>query len=65
MGSGVGNLTRWTPTICARVDEEIRKHIEPVAWERCRVVDAAERESMSQFLDKWEDHKGKGKGAST
>lgn len=36
-----------------RVENEINKHIEPVAWERCRVVDAAERESMGKFLSKW------------
>jgi hypothetical protein len=28
-----------------RVEDEINNHIEPVAWERCRVVDTAERES--------------------
>jgi len=37
----------------SRVEQEIKKHIEPVAWERCRVVDTAERESMRQFLDTW------------
>lgn len=36
-----------------RVEEAIKAHIEPVAWERCRVVNDAERESMSTFLDKW------------
>jgi hypothetical protein len=36
-----------------RVEDEINFHIEPVAWERCRVVDAAERESMSSFFDTW------------
>jgi hypothetical protein len=36
-----------------RVEEEINRYIEPVAWERCRVVDEAERESMRRFLDKW------------
>jgi len=36
-----------------RVENEINNHIEPVAWERCRVVDAAERESMRRFLNKW------------
>jgi hypothetical protein len=41
----------------SRVEDEINKHIEPVAWERCRVVDAAERESMRSFLDKWNDGK--------
>jgi hypothetical protein len=36
-----------------RVKNEIDKHIEPVAWRRCQVVDAAERASMQRFLDKW------------
>jgi hypothetical protein len=35
------------------VENEINNHIEPIAWERCRVVDAAERESMRSFLSKW------------
>jgi hypothetical protein len=29
----------------SRVEDEINKYIEPEAWERCRVVDEAERES--------------------
>jgi hypothetical protein len=37
----------------SRVENEINNHIEPIAWERCRVVDAAERESMRSFLSKW------------
>jgi hypothetical protein len=37
----------------SRVEDEIKRHIEPVAWERCRIVDAAERESLSDFLGKW------------
>jgi hypothetical protein len=37
----------------SRVEDEIDKLIEPVAWERCRIVDSVERESMRQFLDKW------------
>jgi hypothetical protein len=41
----------------SRVKDEIKNHIEPVAWERCRVVDVAERESMRSFLDKWNDGK--------
>jgi hypothetical protein len=36
-----------------RVEDEITNHIEPVAWQRCRIVDAAERESMRSFLAKW------------
>ena len=42
----------------SRVEEEIDKCIDHVAWERCRVVDEAEQESMSKFLDKWNDGKG-------
>jgi hypothetical protein len=41
----------------SRIEDEINKHIEPVAWERCRVVDVAERESMRSFLDQWNDGK--------
>jgi hypothetical protein len=37
----------------SRVEDNIKKHIEPEAWERCRVVDKAERESMRHFLDNW------------
>jgi hypothetical protein len=36
-----------------RVEKEIKKHINREAWERCRVVDIAERESMRSFFDKW------------
>ena len=41
-----------------RVETEIENHIEPVAWERCRVVFEAERESMNAFLNTWNDGKG-------
>jgi hypothetical protein len=41
----------------SRVEKEIIRHIEPVAWERCRVVNEAERESMGNFLDRWKDGK--------
>jgi hypothetical protein len=37
----------------ARVDDEINNHIDSEAWERCRVVDQAERESMHEILDAW------------
>ncbi|MBR0714045.1 hypothetical protein [Bradyrhizobium liaoningense] len=37
----------------ARVDVEIGMYIEPDAWERCRVIDQAERESLRHVLDKW------------
>jgi hypothetical protein len=38
----------------SRVEDAINEHIEPEAWERCRVVDAAERESLRHILDKWQ-----------
>jgi hypothetical protein len=38
----------------ARVEEEIQRHIEPEAWERCRIVDEAERESLRHVLDRWQ-----------
>jgi hypothetical protein len=37
----------------ARVEEEIEWHIESEAWERCRIIDEAERESLRHVLDKW------------
>jgi hypothetical protein len=37
----------------SRVEEEIKKHIDPEAWERCRVIDEAERESLRHVLDRW------------
>jgi hypothetical protein len=43
----------------SRVEEEIDNHIEPEAWERCRVVDKAERESLRHVLDAWNKDKGK------
>jgi hypothetical protein len=39
----------------ARVEREIKKHIEPVAWERCEVSFRAEKESMTGFLETWRD----------
>jgi hypothetical protein len=42
----------------SRVEDEIVAHIEPEAWERCRVVDEAERESLRHVLDAWNDGKG-------
>lgn len=33
-----------------RVEREIKKHIEPVAWARCQTVFAAETDSMSVFF---------------
>jgi hypothetical protein len=37
----------------SRVEKEIKKHIEPKAWKRCKVIDEAERESMRHVLDGW------------
>jgi hypothetical protein len=36
-----------------RVEAEIVALIEPVAWERCRVVNEAEQESLRHVLDEW------------
>jgi hypothetical protein len=42
----------------SRVVDEIQMHIEDEeAWERCRVVDKAERESMLHILNKWKPPK--------
>jgi hypothetical protein len=35
------------------VENEIRKLIEPVAWERCEVVNRAEQESLQTILENW------------
>jgi hypothetical protein len=35
------------------VEEEIRAEIEPVAWERCEVINGAEQESLRHVLDQW------------
>jgi hypothetical protein len=37
----------------ACVDEKIQECIEPVAWERCKVVERAERESLKTILKGW------------
>ena len=37
----------------ACVEEEILALIEPIAWQRCAVVNAAEQESMRTILDSW------------
>jgi hypothetical protein len=39
----------------ARVDAAIRAEIEPIAWNRCVVVEKAERESLRTILDSWKD----------
>jgi hypothetical protein len=36
-----------------RVEQEIKKLIEPVAWERREVVNKAEQESLQEVLDRW------------
>ena len=35
------------------VEEAIEELIEPVAWERCEVVNGAEQESLKTILAKW------------
>ena len=35
------------------VEQEIREHIEPIAWERCKVVEHAERESLRTVMAGW------------
>ena len=37
------------------VEEEIRELIEPAAWERCEIVNRAERDSLRNVLDRWRD----------
>ena len=37
----------------SRVEREIKRHIEPVAWRRCETVFEAEKESMTGFLNTW------------
>ena len=44
-GGIAGNSTPWTRTICATASSSaIRELIEPVAWNRCEVVNRAEQE---------------------
>ncbi len=40
----------------SRVEQQIKRHIEKKAWERCRIIDRAERESLRTVLDAW-NHK--------
>ena len=35
------------------VEQEIRELIEPVAWERCEVVNKPEQDSLRTILAKW------------
>jgi hypothetical protein len=44
----------------SRVEDEIRALIEPVAWERCEVVNRAEQESLRTILDQWGKQHGTG-----
>jgi hypothetical protein len=46
----------------ATVDEAIRAEIEPNAWERCEIVEKAERESPRTVLDSWK-YGGDGDGS--
>jgi hypothetical protein len=35
------------------VEQEIEKLLEPVAWQRCEVVNKAEQESLKTIRGKW------------
>jgi hypothetical protein len=35
------------------VEREIKKLIEPMAWQRCAVVNRAEQESLRSILSRW------------
>ena len=35
------------------VEREIRKRIEPVAWQRCELVNRAEQQSLKAILEGW------------
>jgi hypothetical protein len=35
------------------VERAIKKVIEPVAWERCEIVNKAEQESLRDILKQW------------
>ena len=37
----------------ACVEEAITSEIEPIAWERCDLVNRAEQESLRTILEKW------------
>jgi hypothetical protein len=40
-------------TLRTCVEKEIRRLIEPVAWQRCEIVNRAEQESVKSILSKW------------
>ena len=49
-----GSWTRWTRTICAIASSRRSGSlIEPVAWQRCEVVNKAEQESLQTVLEQW------------
>jgi hypothetical protein len=35
------------------VEREITRLIEPVAWQRCATVNAAEQESLTSIIERW------------
>jgi hypothetical protein len=37
----------------ALLSYELKRKIEPVAWQRCEVVNAAEQESLRTVLEQW------------
>jgi hypothetical protein len=37
------------------VEQAIKAEIDPVAWDRCAIVEQAERESLQHVLDRWRD----------
>jgi hypothetical protein len=45
------------------VEQEIQKLIEPVAWDRCEVINTAEQESMRSILANWRAHEDGGGAA--
>jgi hypothetical protein len=55
-GSRCWELDALDPNVLREmVDAAILEHIEPVAWERCRVTEKAERESIQDGVGKWKD----------
>ena len=46
------------------VEREIKKLIEPVAWQRCEIVNAAEQESLRTVLDNWKCARANGDGGA-
>ena len=35
------------------VEREIKKLIEPVAWQRCEIINEAERDSLQTVIAEW------------